>query len=122
MIITYKELIKHSYELSRILPVDLYKYVHPISIGGILPGYIISTELGIEMMETIDKECNPKEILIVTDLIDSGKELNIWEKLGFDTAVIYRKTSKKYKDTDRFHPTFCLNLIESEWAYLPYNK
>lgn len=112
MKITTQQFIQDSKELAKKIPKGKYKYVWGIPKGGILLAYIISQELGIEMIDQ-DTPTDESKTLIVDDLLDSGKTFSEFE--GFDTAVLYNKN-------ETIESTYFLKKTPNEWIELPHEK
>ena len=123
MILTYKETIEDARALSyKMLHEDehfiqKYKAVHPIPAGGIAIGVAIAECIGIKNILSVEEYKNypnKKEVLVVDDLVDSGKTLLRYPES--DTAVLYKKVHCQVM------PTFFLKEIGSDWVIFPHEK
>jgi len=115
MKISYQQLI----EDSRLLADEIkekYDYVFGIPSGGIAPAMIFSGRLSAKMLsaeEILNYAGDKKKVLIIDDLIDSGRTLNKY--LGYDSAVLYKKPHSP-------KPTYYLKDIPAEWVSFPHEK
>jgi hypoxanthine phosphoribosyltransferase len=115
--VTYKQVVGDA-ELLAFKIVDKkekYKAVHPIPSGGIAIGTIISQMLDLPMIsvEEYKQYKNKKEVLVVDDLVDSGKTLLRYKES--DCAVLYKKPHSP-------KPTYHLKDIGSNWVIFPHEK
>jgi GTP cyclohydrolase I len=113
MEIKYSELIKDSVGLAKKIEKGKYSFVYGVPSGGILPAYIISKELGCDIISKIEGYLGKENILIVDDLIDSGRTLEKFKE--YDTAFLYRKPHSP-------KTTYACKEISSEWINLPHEK
>ncbi len=92
-----------------------YKAVLPIPSGGIVPGILISywTKLPALSLKEYQEYKNKKEVLIVDDLIDSGKTMEKYPESNW--ATLYVKDNSP-------RPTYYLRKIENKWLELPHEK
>lgn len=116
-VVTYKQSIEDAKSLA-FKVVDYkgkYKAIHPIPAGGIAIGTIISEMLELPMIsvEEYKQYPNKSEILIVDDLVDSGKTLLRYQES--DCAVLYKKPHSP-------KPTYYLKDIGEEWVNFPHEK
>ena len=115
MTITYKKLIEDSKALGfkiHNLSID-YDYVCGIPNGGIIPAIIIASILKKKIVLPGDIVMPKARILVVDDLIDSGKTLSAFiNDCDYDTAVLYRKAHSP-------ETTFHLKEVEG-WLELPH--
>ena len=114
MKITFEQLIKDSKELAKKIPKGKYSGIYGIPAGGILPAYIIAKELNLPLVDNPDSN---SQILIIDDLIDSGRTLENKKYKGFDAAVLYKKSYRYISKTDYY-----LKEIPNEWIDLPHDK
>lgn len=93
-----------------------YKTVFGISSGGILSGHLVSEALSRPLLtvEEYKNYKNKKEVLIVDDLVDSGKTLAKYPES--DWFVIYKKEHYKGR------LNYFLKEIPNEWVILPHEK
>lgn len=112
----YKEVLKDAYELSLKIPKDKYRAIHPIPAGGIAIGVVVAQSLNIGEILSIEEYKNYKnkgEVLVIDDLVDSGKTLLRYSES--DAAVLYKKPHSP-------KPTYYLKDINSEWITFPHEK
>ena len=67
-----------------------YQYIYAIPRGGLIVGTILSHRLGVPMISKYEN-VSPCDILVVDDLVDTGKTLKPYDKLGSDIAVLFTK-------------------------------
>jgi GTP cyclohydrolase I len=132
--ITQEQLEKDSLELAKKIKKfgTKFGYVIGISRGGIIPAQIIAKELEIpfkssEEIKFFDFSKMPisypgARLLIVDDLIDSGKTL---KELAFNlssftvrTAVLYKKKNKN----QAICPNYFLKEVPNQWVCLPHEE
>lgn len=94
---------------------DKYKAIHPIPSGGIAIGTIIAQMIDLPMISVDEYKNykNKKEILVVDDLVDSGKTLERYKES--DCAVLYKKPHSP-------KPKYCLRNIGTNWVVFPHEK
>lgn len=116
-IVTYKQSVEDARELAfKITEARFkYKFIHPIPAGGIAIGTTISEILALPMLsvEEYKQHPNKKEVLVVDDLVDSGKTLERYKES--DCAVLYKKVHSP-------KPTYYLKEIGSNWVTFPHEK
>lgn len=113
MNISYKKIAEDSKLLAKKIPKDKYVGVYGIPNGGILPAYIISEKLKIPLIEKLQGG----RILIVDDLIDSGRTLeNVNKGMNRDVAVLYVKKNAPHT------ANYFLKEIGNEWLNLPHEN
>lgn len=112
---TYKEVLKDAKLLALKIPYSRYKAIHGIPAGGIAIAVAIADVLNIDNLLSVDdyKKSNKKEVLVVDDLVDSGKTLKRYKES--DCAVLYKKPHSP-------EPTYYLKNIGSEWVTFPHEK
>lgn len=115
MQVDYKQIIDDSIALSVKIDFAKYKAIHPIPAGGIAVGITmaIHTQLPVLSVEEYKNYKDKKEVLVVDDLVDSGKTLLRYKKS--DTAVLYKKPHSP-------EPTYYLTEISEGWVSLPHEK
>lgn len=112
-------------KLCSIIPINKYKMVCGIPRGGLSLAVYMSYNLNMKLKENdanhvldvsvyTEEEC--KKILIVDDLVDTGKtildnELNLF----FDVACLYKKPWSKYQ------PTYFVEETDL-WIVFPYEN
>lgn len=115
--VTYKQVIADAESLAfKIVDnKEKYKAVHPIPSGGIAIGTVISQMLSLPMISVEEyKQYEKKhEILVVDDLVDSGRTLERY--LESDCAVLYKKPHSP-------KPKYYLKDIGSNWVIFPHEK
>ena len=112
---TYKQIIRDSKQLAVLIPKGKYKAIHGIPAGGIVTAIVMAEKLKINNILSVDqykKYENKKEVLVVDDLIDTGKTLQRYQS---DCAVIYKKPHSP-------KPTYWLKNINSKWVTFPHEK
>jgi GTP cyclohydrolase I len=72
-----------------------FKYVYGVPRGGILLAQAVAAKTGLKQVDTLDG-INPKNVLIVDDLIDSGKTKEKYSNYTFE-VLINKQTDSKYK-------------------------
>jgi len=110
----YQDIINDSIELSKKIDRNKYKAIFGIPSGGILPAYIIAQELKLLLIDEEQlKFYDKKEVLVVDDLIDTGRTLEKYP--DHDQAVLYKKDYSP-------EPHFYIKTIPDEWLLLPHDK
>ena len=112
----YKQVIEDAKLLTTKIDGTAYKAIHPIPAGGIAIGVIMSEILDLPLLSVEEYKNYPvlEEVLVVDDLVDSGKTLLRYPKS--DTAVLYKKIHCQVE------PTYYLKEIGSEWVTFPHEK
>ena len=113
---TYDETIKDAILLADKIDGSAYDAIHPIPAGGIAIGVTMANELGIEKILSVEEYKNylhQDRVLVVDDLVDSGKTLERYK--NSDCAVLYKKPHSPI-------PTYYLKEIGSEWVTFPHEK
>jgi len=116
---TYEEVIRDAKKLAldiHNLDLEKYEYIHPIPAGGIAIGVAMSEILNIPLLSVGEYKTvpNKRKVLVVDDLVDSGKTLLRYP--DSDTAVLYKKVHCSVL------PTYYLKEIGSEWVTFPHEK
>lgn len=115
LILSWEDYLALIKELSSKIPRDKYSGITGISRGGLIPGVILSHELGIPFCPLV---IDPMMILsgtgrlVVDDLVDSGATLS---SCLSDIAVLYRKP------TSEVEPTYWVEETD-RWVVFPYEK
>jgi len=98
---------------------DLYEYIYPIPRGGLIPATVISHILDIPLITDSYTFYNKlytyhKNVLIVDDIVDSGKTM-----LKFQN---YTLLSLFYKpETSQLKPDYYIQTADSdEWVMFPW--
>lgn len=122
MTINFQQLVDDSIVLSKLIPKKRYNFIYGIPAGGILTGYIIAKELGVPLLTANEFSDTGTHImgnvLLVDDLIDSGRTINEIKKSNnfiLDTAVIYSKPHSP-------KVTYLVKKIPAGWVNLPHEK
>lgn len=115
MKITYEQMEQDSKSLAQKIEKGKYDAVYGIPAGGILPAFIIAKELDIPLVSEIEED---KNILVVDDLIDSGKTVkDLKDKYNnLDVVVVYKKDGS----VDSSLVEIIEELIPNEWIDLPH--
>jgi len=88
-------------------------YIHGVQRGGMIPGVMLSHILNIPYTSHPEL-LNPREVLIVDDICDSGKTLQRYEK--YPTAVLHHKPQ-----TASYTPDIYAVLHNSDaWIMYPW--
>jgi GTP cyclohydrolase I len=113
MNIDYEKLRSDSLVLATKIGKGNFEAVYGIPNGGLIPAYIIAQALKIPLIsyEQFKKDPFHKQILIVDDLIDTGKTLEQFKECS--TAVVYKKKSAP-------EPTYFQEEISDDWIGLPH--
>lgn len=113
--VTYRQTTSDASKLYFSIKIDKYRAIHPIPAGGISIATVFSILSGLPMLsvEEYKKYKNKKQVLVVDDLVDSGKTLERYK--DSDTAVLYKKPHSP-------KPTYYLKDIESSWLIFPHEK
>lgn len=95
-----------------------YKYIYGIPRGGLVPAVTLSHYLGVDYkseitLKELTNEALSKEVLVVDDLVDTGKALVPFN--SFDTAVLYRKPWTISE------PTFYIEETD-KWIVFPWER
>ena len=116
MKINFEELKKETKQLCKKIPKK-YKYVFGIPCGGLIPAYIVSDFLNVPLLSIKDyqKIKNKNKVLVVDDLLDSGKTISKYSKS--DKAVVFYKTNSNLKLVNYFQKE-----VPNEWLDLPHEK
>ena len=126
-ILSIRDFEKSMYELMDMIERDKYKTVCGIPRGGYIPAVFISHDIEIPMIEwdklktiiaesnvdRLKKLCN--EILIVDDIIDTGKTLEKYIDIGFDVATVFYKPRSSRKPKYYVHST-------NSWIIFPWER
>ena len=93
------------------IPIDapLADSIHGLPRGGLIPAVIISHQLDMPYIDTINKNT-----LVIDDICDTGKTLN--ESPGWMHAVLH------YKPTANFTPICWGKEIGKEWIVYPWER
>lgn len=89
---TYQGLAHH---LCARVPAVKYSYVWGVPRGGCMLASLVASRLGLQQIGELEGY-NPKHVLIVDDLIDSGKTKQKYEGYDFE-VLINKQTDEKYK-------------------------
>jgi len=103
-------------ELCLILPPKKYKAVYGYPRGGLIPAVHISHFLGIPLVTKIPKNFDIPELLIVDDIVDSGRTLDCYSKY-YDIASLFWR-----KSVACFEPTYWIRDAKNKWIDFPYEK
>ncbi len=142
--ITWKQFEKDIASLVKKIPKGKFNKLLIVSKGGLIPGYFLAKELGIDLVQTICVKTERKEglkpvphfitskagddfgWLVVDDLIDSGETMkHILEKMPrASAAVLYLKelTYKQQKEGGRKLPEniFYSKYVKPDWVDFPW--
>lgn len=112
----YQEVVSDARKLALKIDGTAYKAIHPIPAGGIAIGVAMSEMLGLPLLSVEEYKGYPmpEEVLVVDDLVDSGKTLLRYP--NSDTAVLYKKVHCLVE------PTYYLKEIGSDWVTFPHEK
>lgn len=113
----YGQVINDSIELADKIDGTAYDAIHPVPAGGIAIGVTMAGILSIDNILSVEEYKNylhKDRVLVVDDLVDSGKTLERYKES--DTAVLYKKCHCKLE------PTYYLKEIGSEWVTFPHEK
>lgn len=112
--LTVKEMMNMAIALAGKIVASKKKYtnIYAIPRGGYLLGCMLAHQLNLPL-EVNKNAINPKNTLIVDDLIDSGKTVSKFK--GFDVAVLYVKNGKKKLAKYYLHET-------DAWVKFPDEK
>lgn len=90
-----------------------YIGVYPVLRGGYYPAVVLSRILGIPMMYQPGNQT--KEILIIDDIVDSGRTLEPYKQ--FDTAVVVDKRNRE----DESRATYeAIQVDQGQWVEFPW--
>jgi len=98
------------------IPKGKYQYVFGIPRGGLIVAVYLSHRLNLELLTDRSMEMieDPDSILVVDDLVDTGKTLKTYD-IHFDTATIF------YKPRSEIIPTYFIYETE-DWVIFPYEN
>ena len=115
--ITFSELEKQTKKLAEKIPNNKYTAVFGIPAGGLVPAFIISQKLNIPLLslEEYNQHQKKKDILVVDDLIDSGKTL--LKYLESNKAVVYYKEHSNLNLVDYYQKE-----MPTVWLDFPHEK
>lgn len=116
--ISYQKLQQDVEKLSEKIDKSKYDGVYAIPRGGVPVAALLSAYLGVGLLNKEDLEgLTPQRVLVVDDLIDSGKTIDEYIKAGHDVAVLYRKSHSPLESSN-------LILVETidGWIELPYEN
>ena len=117
MQITYNQLIAKSLLLATKIPKGKYQFVFPIPNGGIVPGITVGRYLEVEILSWSEyqKLCKSHlDILIVDDIVDSWKTVDLYNLGQHDVAVVFKKNYAKA-------PAYWLEETY-EWTVFPHES
>jgi len=112
------------HDLIEKLPKNKYKAVYGVPRGGLMVALYISHQLDIPIISNflfdgvIEKESKYTidEVLVVDDIIDTGKTVGKIKGYGFDVASIFYRFSCPVK------PDYFVFEMETEWVVFPYER
>lgn len=108
-LITYEKLQQDTHTLAKKINKDHYTGVYGIPRGGVPVAILLAGHLGLPLVDSISDDT-----LVVDDLVDSGKTLEIYSKSN-DTAVLYVKSHSP--DI----ATYSVETIDG-WIEFPYEE
>ena len=94
-----------------------YTYIHGIPRGGLVLAVILSHRLNLKFLETnmeLSKLALTEKVLVVDDLVDTGKTLETFSS-HFDTAVLFKKPWSTVQPIYYVAET-------TKWVIFPYEK
>jgi hypoxanthine phosphoribosyltransferase len=94
-----------------------FNYVYGIPRGGCIPATIISHSLNKRMIVGLQElyKVLPSRVLIVDDVVDSGKTFNYFVDNKYKTAALYSQINSKIL------PDFYV-AVNTCWVVFPYEK
>lgn len=92
-----------------------YKVIYGIPRGGLVTAVALSHRLGIPLALDLNGEYGKGELLMVDDIVDTGKTMTGINNRKYDVATLYIKPWRSY--TPRFWV-----LETSKWIVFPWEK
>ena len=80
-------------------------------------GLVVAVFLSHVLILPLASAPNPNETLVVDDIADSGKTLQVWKLAGFKTAVLQYK-----KERSVVKPDFFVEVIGDVWQEYPWER
>ena len=102
---------------------EKFDYVAGIRRGGLIPAMIISHKYDIKCIEINDFVASDMKLLVVDDIVDSGKTIKN-AKIKLDRAIYKYKSLSLYVKTSKEHFVDCYvrHALEDKWYQFPWES
>lgn len=111
--ISWDDLMSNVKKLADKLP--RYSKIWGIPRGGKLICWLLAYQN--HTLSIVDDYTSSPDVIIIEDIIDSGRTISGWKDAGYKTASVY------FRDTCPYVPDYFVENIDNEnWLIFPYEK
>jgi len=93
-----------------------FRAIHGVPRGGLVVAVRLSHLLNLPLRLFDPKGSNPHRILVVDDILDSGKTLLPFKKEGLKIAALY------FKPGSEVEPDFYVHIKKEAWIVFPWER